>query len=108
MNCGEVVTVDKKRAVNMKKIMLAGFVAMCAGFSVAATPLLQLDFNTENGAASLLDCASGMKWDGTTAAVIVESTPVSQSGCVGSVKNNDAKKQYFQTKRFFAGFLYLR
>jgi hypothetical protein len=90
----------------MKKIMIAGLVTMCAGFSWAVAPLLyQQDFNIENGEASLLDRASGKKWELFKATVIEASTPVSQSGCVGSVKNGDnipgQYGQYMQARQSF-------
>jgi hypothetical protein len=79
----------------MKKITIAGLLVICAGFSLAATPLFQLDFNTKDGSPSLRDSVSKTDWRKFNAKFIKDDfTPASNGGCVGGTDSSKGPQHF--------------
>lgn len=87
----------------MKKTIITGVAVLCAGFSLAGELLLQQDFNTKTGEASLMDIVLGKQWlkAGSPKLVNSDLPPTGQGGFVGEVKCDSSEKNYFQAKKTF-------
>jgi hypothetical protein len=90
--------------MQMKKIMMAGAVVVCAGFSLAAEPLLRQDFNTLDGKASLKNGIPAGKWEARgEASFSNDDLPLAaKGGYAGFVRNTAYAvegKQFFYAGR---------